>query len=317
MKKITQKTYIALGLLGTIASVSVIGITSASAADISATTTQSKVGMHVRGAMKGTGLVGTITSINGTTLTVTNKAGTVYTVNATSGTVKKDGVTSTLSALAVGNTVYIRGTTTGTNVVATSVSTGTMPNKGMEGGDWKGKGVAGTVTAVSGTNITLKDKANTVYTVDATNAKVMKNGATGTVSSVAVGDTIFVGGTVTGTSVVATTVMDGIPAGKEMTARGPSVTGTVASVSGNTITVTGKNATVYTVDGTNAKVMKSTGEEKPTESTLASVLTGDTVHIQGTITGTSVVATSIFDGVMPQKTAHVRTAATTSTQSSQ
>ena len=53
----------------------------------------------------------------------------------------------------------------------------------------------------------------------------------------------------------------------------------------------------YTVDATNAKVMKSaTSGVKPTTATIADIQVGDTVMVQGTVSGTSVTATSIFDG---------------------
>ena len=54
--------------------------------------------------------------------------------------------------------------------------------------------------------------AGTVYTVDATNAKIYKGSATTTVSvsGIAAGDTVMVQGTVSGTNVAATVIRDGI-----------------------------------------------------------------------------------------------------------
>lgn len=80
----------------------------------------------------------------------------------------------------------------------------------------------------------------------------------------------------------------------------PMVFGTVSSISGNTIIVSGKqgfgsNATnvTYSIDATNAKVTKDN-----TAGTIASIAVGDMVMVQGTVTGTNVVATEIHDGVM-------------------
>ena len=69
-------------------------------------------------------------------------------------------------------------------------------------------GVGGTVTAVSGNTVTIKDFSGTSYTVDASAATVTKE-VTATISDVKVGDTIMAGGTVTGTSVAATMIHDG------------------------------------------------------------------------------------------------------------
>ena len=79
----------------------------------------------------------------------------------------------------------------------------------------------------------------------------------------------------------------------------PGVFGTVTSVSGNIITISGKqgfgaNTTtvVYTVDAINAKITKSN-----LAGTIASIVVGDTISAQGTLTGTNLVATNIHDGL--------------------
>lgn len=72
--------------------------------------------------------------------------------------------------------------------------------------------VFGSVTALNGNIITVNIKratTTTTYSVDATNAVVIKNRATTTVSAILVGDTIVAQGTVTGTSVVAAHIFDG------------------------------------------------------------------------------------------------------------
>ncbi|MEI6490638.1 MAG: hypothetical protein WCO16_02645 [bacterium] len=63
--------------------------------------------------------------------------------------------------------------------------------------------VVGSVLSISGTSITLSGRvapgnnATTTFNVDASNAKVFKNRATSTVSSITTGDMLFVQGTVT------------------------------------------------------------------------------------------------------------------------
>lgn len=151
----------------------------------------------------------------------------------------------------------------------------------------------------------------TVYTVDASNAQVIKNGASSTLSSIATGDMVMVQGTVNGTNVAATMIRDGMPGsmgGHEfgpggrpmpMTARGtspiqgngePIVGGNVTAVNGVTLTVTNASNVTYTVDATSAKIVKN-----GTSSAIASIATGDNVIVQGTVNGTSVTASSIID----------------------
>ena len=147
--------------------------------------------------------------------------------------------------------------------VTTTTATGT------HSGTHKSSGVMGTVASVSGNTITVTGKNGTTYTVDASNAKFLKGSSstnttatapsTVTIANIAVGDTVAIRGTVTGTSVVATTVMDGLTGhsfgGRQGgPGRGQGVTGTVSAVNGNTITVTKSDGTTYTIDATNAKV---------------------------------------------------------------
>ena len=170
--------------------------------------------------------------------------------------------------------------------------------------------VFGTVTAVSGNTITVSGKqgfgANvtaTTFTVDATNAKIMKANVAGTISSIVVGDTIVAEGTLTGTNLVATTIRDGVmPMRGGTTPRAPGATpaftgngqpvvaGTVTSISGNTISITNKSNVTYTIDATNAKVTQGN-----TVVTVSSVVVGDNVVVQGTVNGNSVVATTVID----------------------
>lgn len=178
-------------------------------------------------------------------------------------------------------------------------------------------GVAGTVTAVSGSTITISSTSHgprgqgtsaatqstaTTYMVDASNATVTKSGATSTVASIAVGDTVMVQGTVNGTNVTATMIRDGMPGGMHpgqgqggMMANfkgngQPVIGGTVNAISGSTLTITNTSNVTYTVDDTNATVIK-----QGATSTASSILSGDRVVVQGTVNGSSVTASTIMD----------------------
>src|ERR1700739_1563294 len=82
-----------------------------------------------------------------------------------------------------------------------------------------------------------------------------------------------------------------------MMQRAPGVFGTVSAISGDTITLQSKGfgqnatATTYTVDATNATVTKN-----GSASSLSSIEGGDTLMVQGTVSGDNVTATKINDG---------------------
>lgn len=188
-------------------------------------------------------------------------------------------------------------------------------------------GVFGTVSAISGNTLTLAGHTvngrigsgrggfststpTTVFTVDAANAKITKNNVAGTIASIAVGDTVMVQGTVSGTSVVATTICDGImrsgpgKGGEErpfnassspmIAGNGqPIIAGTISAISGATLTVTNKSNVAYTVDATNAKIWQG----RNTVASLANLKVGDNVVVQGSVNGNSITASSIIDQI--------------------
>lgn len=167
--------------------------------------------------------------------------------------------------------------------------------------------VRGIVATVSG-NILTVNQNGTTYTVDATNATVTKINGSSTpqtivVANIAVGDTVSVVGTVAGNAVAATTVRDGIGSMMYGSASGqarqkPAVRGSVTAISGMILSVTNASSTVYTVDATNATVTKINGTSTPLTISVANIAVGDTVSVVGTVSGTSITATSIRDGVM-------------------
>lgn len=182
-------------------------------------------------AMSRPEVLGTVTAISGNIVTVKDLRGntnTIYTVDATNATVIKNGTASTVSAILVNDTVSVQGVINGTNVTASKINNGLTPKEKENQKNRKlenennlnnpiiiGDGspiIAGTVATISGNTITIKNKSNVVYTVDATSAKVQTNStATGTVSNIAVNDNIIVQGTINGTSVTASLIIDQKP----------------------------------------------------------------------------------------------------------
>ncbi|MFA5742987.1 MAG: DUF5666 domain-containing protein [Candidatus Paceibacterota bacterium] len=162
-------------------------------------------------------------------------------------------------------------------------------------------GIFGKVAAVSGTTITITDsKTNKIYTVDASGAKVTKNGATLSISGIIVGDMIMAQGTVTDMSVKATTIRVGVM-GHDSQGKGRGIMGTVtADPTGTTFTVAGKTGPgaegqaeiIYTVDAS-AATIKINGAT----STISNIKSGDTVMIRGTVSSLKIAATYIDDSV--------------------
>jgi hypothetical protein len=212
-------TRFGLPALAIIASIGIgfAGITSAQS------TTAAQNGPHApreRGMGERPAVVGTITAISGSTLTVQSagprasaSGSAAYTVETSGAKILKveagaPPAETTISALAVGDMVAVRGTLSGTTVAATEVMDG-IGGPGMHGRG-PGKGLGGTVSAISGSTITLTGKDGTTYTVDASSAHIGKVTAI-TAADIKVGDTLGVEGAVSGTTVTAQHIMDGVP----------------------------------------------------------------------------------------------------------
>ncbi len=148
-------------------------------------------------------VVGSVTTINGTILTVTDKNGTVFTVDAGSAKITKgfgpSSTTITLADMKVGDTVAVTGTVSGNAVAATAivdgVGRGGPMNKDVHH-------VGGTVTAVNGTSFTVERPAfgnNTTKETFAVNTSgtttFTKDGSAATLADVTVGSHVMVEGT--------------------------------------------------------------------------------------------------------------------------
>ena len=210
-------------------------------------------GSHVGGTHMMPGVFGTVSAISGTTLTLTSKgfgggpqaanasaSAKTYTVDASNATILKDGATSTLSSVAVGDMVMAAGTVSGTSVTATTIRDGVVPGTGGKPG-MRGNGanasstppiqgngqpvIGGTVSAVGGNTLTVTTaQGGVTYSVDVTNATIKQGNTTGSVSSIAVGDKVVVQGTVNGTSVTASSVIDNNNTGAAPSTSGTSIT---------------------------------------------------------------------------------------------
>lgn len=206
--------------LAALAIVTSIGFAGTGIASAATTPKETPQGWMRGGMMKNRGEFGIVTAVNGPTITINTKnpkstANIVYTIDARNATVTKSGTASSVSAIAVGDTIMVQGTLNGTTITATKIFDGILKQKEDTKNKplpFTGNGqpvVAGSITAINGTTITITNKSNVTYTIDATNAKILKGGTTNpTIANLAAGDTVVVQGTVNGTTVAAATLID-------------------------------------------------------------------------------------------------------------
>jgi hypothetical protein len=175
--------------------------------------------------------------------------------------------------------------------------------------------VSGTVTSISGANITVKggkaegDNTFTIVTNASTKfVDVTRAGTSGTrdktkstLSDINVGDTLNVSGTATGVFTIdATKVRD--------VSGTPAIHGQVTAINGSTITIkTDKKngSVVYTINTSSStaffavsKSISSTGyvTRTKTDSALANVKVGDKVSVHGTVASANIItATKVTD----------------------
>jgi hypothetical protein len=152
--------------------------------------------------------------------------------------------------------------------------------------------IMGTVTVVAGNTITISGVNGITYTVDATNAEIMKGGVTTPVSGLVVGDVLMVRGTISGTTVTAKLIADNFPRPDDQDDENDGIKGAVTQITGTTITIQGKNNTIYTVNATSAEVKKD-GVVVP----ITTIVVGDMLRVEGTLSGTTVTATKITVGM--------------------
>jgi len=141
-------------------------------------------------------LTGVVTAKNGTILTLEGKGGAAYTVE-TAGAAFLNG---TLSDIAVGDKVVVKGEVEGTSVVATQVvDTSAIRERFAEARSHVSTGV---VTAIDGSVITINPvgaKATTSIVTDVSTVFKARGEAT-TSSAISVGSKVFAIGTTTSTS---------------------------------------------------------------------------------------------------------------------
>lgn len=226
-------------------------------------------------------VVGTVTAKTDTTLTIkAGNSGTIYVVDASNAKVRRGNDDISFSSISVNDAVVIQGAISGNTIVATSIVTakaGTvtkpMPNDMS--------GIIGTITATSDTSITIVGKNGTTYTVMTADASIWKDkNSKGGMDDLDVGDSVIIQGKVNGTSVTATNVVE-VNLPQEMAHAG--IRGTVTAKTVNSLTVLVSDGTSYQVD-----TSEVVGDEDKDD-----IKVGESVVVRGTVSGTSVDATSV------------------------
>ncbi|MEI6864043.1 MAG: DUF5666 domain-containing protein [Candidatus Adlerbacteria bacterium] len=160
---------------------------------------------HANGSINTSAVV---TAINGSTLTVNAKGGTTYTVNAANVTVADDDNTAvSVSQIKVGDTVRIKGTVTGSTIVAEKISDSALRVRTVLAAH--NAAGAGVVTSVNGSTFTIKPfGTQATTTVSAGSATVYRvNGDLASSSALTVGSkVVLAGNTNSDTSISATIV---------------------------------------------------------------------------------------------------------------
>jgi hypothetical protein len=228
-----------------------VGINTVSSHSASSAAQTTQGGGAARGP-GGMGTQGTITAINGATITVKTAAGTTK-VTTSAATMVSVAKTGTVTDIAIGDHVMVAGTTAGTKITASRIvdrgktamsATGQAgsagaPPSGPSGGPPSGGGpqfggsgrpTDGTVTKVNGSTITIQGTDGKPYTVATGSSTKVTIESAGSLSNLAKGDTIHVMGQ-TGSSgaVTASSIVDGADVG--FGAGGPMPTGSSPGVS--------------------------------------------------------------------------------------
>jgi hypothetical protein len=154
--------------------------------------------------------------------------------------------------------------------------------------DEKRQGYLGAITAKTDTSLTILGQNNTSYTVTlASDAQIFINKEKQTsLAGFVVGDNVMVQGALSGTTIVAKTIVAlHLPAGTLM--------GKITAVNGTTLTVLGSDNKTYTVLTSDAS-LKAKGDK---HEGLGGLAVGDTVVIKGDLnsTNTTVTATLVTE----------------------
>jgi hypothetical protein len=224
----------------------------------------------------------TITSIDGSKLSLKTVDGWTRTITVTDGTtITRAGQKIGLADLKVGDTIRLQQTRQSDGSFTIDAIEVVLPR------------VTGTVTTVSGDSFTLKSRDGTTWTIDVNGSTTYTLGSkTGAKGDVKAGAEVFVEGTQasSGNTLTAAAVHVQLP----------RVAGQVTAKSGNTLTVKRLDGTTVKVNVSGSTTYQVRGATSPS---LSDVKVGDFIVAEGTKNSDgSIQASSVFAGAVgPRK----------------
>ena len=292
LKKISYTLAISLGL-----SAGAFGIASASSNTQSTSTALSATSVSANQSLPGPGghggwhrgpglglrgIGGKVTSVGNGTFTIATPKGNSITVTTTSSTKYHEmGVTTEPTSVAVGEQVMIMPTNQNLSPTTTTVT--------AAGVEIMQPTLAGKVISSGSNTIVIQDRQGFYRTIDLASSTQYSTGGgtTSSTDSVTSGENIVAFGSVASdhTSLNATLV----------DVRVPSYRGTASGVSASGFTLTTRAGTTYSVTVNSATTYRGPGATTPT---LSSIKDGTHVMVEGTLSGSSITATSV--GLAPQ-----------------
>ncbi len=229
------------------------------------------------------GTIGKVTVVAAGSLTIQTATNEIFTVTTTDAVVRRGEDSKTPSPIVVGDIVYVFGVKNGTTIAASAIIVGKTKDDVKPNAEEKRQAYLGSVTAKTDTSLTILGQNNISYTVTlASDAQIFINKEKQpSLARFVVGDNVMVQGTLSGTSVVAKSVIAmHLPAG--------TIVGKVTVVNGTTLTVLGSDNKTYTVL-TSTATLKAKGSKS---EGLGGIAVGDTVMIKGDLNSTNATVTA-------------------------
>lgn len=226
----------------------------------------------------------TVTGVSGQTITAKQSDGTAVTIQTTSSTVfTRAGKTVSLSAVTSGEQIYAGGTKNSDGSITAKYVAIELPS------------YRGTVTAVNGSIITLKDRKGTTQTIKTTSStSFLLDGQSASLSDVKTGEQMSAEGTLNSdNSLNAETVQIKLP----------SYYGQVSAVSGSTITLKDRKGTSQTIKTTSSTKFTRGGQS----ASLSDVKTGDQIAASGTLNSDGSLNAQVVAIVLPHVDGQITT----------
>ncbi len=212
-------------------------------------------------------LMGKVTALSGTTITVLGNNGSSYAIDASAAKlVRRYGGTMTVSDIQFNDQIFVQGTLVGTSIKAKSIEDFSLQ---VRNGTF-----SGTVQSVSGNSFVLKSQNRGTQTVlTSASTKFLKNGSAASLVDVVVGATVSVEGIWNNTNSNITANKVRVTVKQEQV----RLNGMVSAMSGTTLTLSGTDGKTYTVNVAGAVLATSSYYGKE----WTNLKVGDRVQVWG------------------------------------